>query len=453
MWIIQVPSRFKAADFLKRSCVIAGFIAVLSACQSDPPSPEHGALSRNTPITAPRTMGGALTAPGPIRLTPQLSPAERLEHSLGASFFHKPWVSAPSTTTDRDGLGPLFNAHSCESCHRKLGRGSVPTRSTRESSGLLFRLYGNGAMGSQLQTRALPGMDAEAQIDIRRENVALVREFSDGLRIELFAPRYTVSEGQFDASLSPRLAPPLIGVGLLNAIADDDLRAYADPDDRNGDGISGRYLLIQQRPGRFGWKGEQADLRTQVAKAFHEDIGISSSVFPLDNPPHCEMPSCVTSDNKKTDIRNAGLDAVTDYLSLLTVPQARLSESAEDVQRGWNLFTRAGCSACHRVNLTTTTHQQALLSEQIIHPFSDLLLHDMGQHLADSADDPLAREWRTAPLWGLGSNGGPYLHDGRANTLLEAVLWHGGEAEAAVQQVLTFNSGERAALLEFLAAL
>ena len=450
-----MPSPFKATDFLNRACLNIGFIAALSACQSDPSSniQEHGALSRNTPIPAPQSMGGALTASGPIRLTPQLSPAERLEHSRGASFFHKPWVSAPSTTTDRDGLGPLFNAHSCESCHRKLGRGSLPARSTRESSGLLFRLYGNGPLGSQLQTRALPGMDAEAQIDIRRDTIALVREFSDGMRIELFAPRYSVSEGQVDAGLSPRLAPPLIGVGLLNAIADDDLRAHADPDDRNGDGISGRYLLIQQRPGRFGWKGEQADLRTQVAKAFSEDIGINSSLFPLDNLSHCEMRSCALTDDSQPEISNKGLDAVTDYLSLLTVPQMRLSERTDDVQRGWNLFTQAGCTACHRVSLTTATHQQAMLSEQVIYPFTDLLLHDMGELLADSADDPLAREWRTAPLWGFGSSGGPYLHDGRASTPLEAVLWHGGEAEAAVQQVLTFNSGERAALLEFLAAL
>lgn len=393
-----------------------------------------------------------------MRLSPQLTPSERLAHSQGASFFHKPWVSAPSTTTDRDGLGPLFNAHSCESCHRNLGRGHLPRSSTRDSSGLLFRLSDTKIFGAQLQTRAIQGFDAETQIAVGREETALVRTFSDGTKIALFAPKYLIEqylpEKSVQLDLSPRLAPPLIGVGLIDAIADNAIRAQADPDDRDADGISGRYTEIQGRPGRYGWKAEQSSLRTQVAKAFHEDIGISSSVFPVDNAPPCPQQRCNFASGGEPEITDAGLDAVVDYLSVLTVPQPKRDENrSKNLKQGWAVFQQSGCIGCHRVNLQTAKHDNPLLSEQWIQPFSDFLLHDMGAALADAGNHALAREWRTAPLWGLGSVSGPYLHDGRAATLLDAILWHGGEAEAAVERVLRLNSTERAALLEFLAAL
>ncbi len=417
--------------------IIASLIA-LAGCQTDSP-----------PIRA-----AALSAEGPVRISPELNPAQRLEHSRGASFFQRPWVTAPSTTTDRDGLGPLFNAHSCESCHKNFGRGTLPQQSTLESGGLLFRVYDSEKFGEQLQTRAIAGLNAETQVEIRREKVALRRQFSDGTLIELIAPDYALGNSSEHAALSPRLAPPLFGQGLLNALPDSAFQKLADPEDKNGDGISGRFAKLDGRPGRFGWKAEQADLRSQVAKAFHEDIGISSSLFPVDNVAPCEAQTCAVATAGIPDISDEGLDSVVNYLSVLSLPQQRHNPNEfNKIKQGWRLFSATGCIACHSIGLKTGKSDNPLLSEQAIHPFSDLLLHDMGEPLADRSTHELAREWRTPPLWGLGTAGGPYLHDGRANTLLEAILWHDGEAAASVEQVLRLNSMERSALLEFLAAL
>ncbi len=432
-----MPLPFKASAIFAAVCL-------LSACQKAAETP------------APLATGGALSASGPIRITHQLHPGERLELSPGQSFFHKPWVSAPSTTTDRDGLGPLFNAHSCESCHKALGRGQLPSRSTREHGGLLFRLYAGGAYGEQLQTRATAGLDAEAQIEISRHRVAATRVFADGTTIQLHKPDY---RAEFDETLelSPRLAPPLVGTGLIDAIDEKVLLTFADPDDLDGDGISGQANRVNGTIGRFGWKAEQASLRSQVAKAFHEDIGITSSVFPLDHSPDCAQAQCLENQNttretkEGPEISDSGLDAVAAYLSHLSVPQTH--KRPEKRHAGWALFQQAGCAACHRTNIEIASHPNPLLSKQRIHPYSDFLLHDMGPLLADQSDAALVSEWRTAPLWGLGTVGGPYLHDGRAATVLEAILWHSGEAEASVRKVLKFNSGERAALLEFLTAL
>ncbi|MFT5605669.1 MAG: CxxC motif-containing protein (DUF1111 family) [Paracoccaceae bacterium] len=432
-------STFKAVNFI----ALVGLCA-LGACQANEP-----------PLVSATTLSNG----GPVRLSPQLTPEQRLAHSRGASFFHKPWVTAPSTTSDRDGLGPLFNAHSCVSCHKGFGRGDLPALSTRESSGLLFRLYNSDTFGAQLQTRATVGLAAEAQVDILRNKVALQREFADGTLVQLIAPAYTLTTTVKNLSLSPRLAPPLFGVGLLNAIPDETLRDFADPDDNNGDGISGQYSDVGGRPGRFGWKAEQNSLRSQVAKAFHEDIGISSSVFPVDNSLPCGSEPCTilalrSAKTGTTDISDEGLAAVVDYLSVLTLPlRPQDNDRRENIKQGWRLFKQAACISCHRVGVKTAKSSNPLLSEQVIHPFSDLLLHDMGEALADRSSHKRAKEWRTAPLWGLGTAAGPYLHDGRATTLLEAILWHDGEAAASINRVLRFNSKERAALLEFLAAL
>lgn len=408
----------------------------LSACETDnPPAPE---------------VGGALSAAGPMRLSQALTPAQRLQHSRGASFFQKPWVSAPSTTSDRDGLGPLFDTHSCASCHVRFGRGELAGTAGRDHGDLIFRLtYPAGAdpsaLGYQLQTRAIQGYSTEPRVAVtyRVEQ----RQLPDGTRVALRTPRYQVAADKH-LRLSPRLAPALTGMGLIDALPDDDILAGADPDDRDGDGISGRAPMHEGRPGRFGWKAEQPSLKAQVAKAFSEDIGITSNRFPEENrPPDCDA-ACTFASGGAPEIDDAGIDAVADYLSVLTVP---LGQPATTHPRGWRLFRQAGCHQCHRPGWRTGPHGNPLLSQQQIFPFSDFLLHDMGAGLADAGNGPLAREWRTAPLWNLGA--GPYLHDGRAATPLEAILWHDGEARVSRDRVIGFSDGERTALIEFLRAL
>lgn len=410
---------------------LLALVLLQGACQS----PENAPSSARAPLP-PGNLGGALSSDAPAnRLSPALSPRERLAHSLGASFFNKPWVSAPSTTHDRDGLGPLFNAHSCSACHPRAGRGMPFERSSTESSGLLFRLTEpDPVFGAQLQTRALPGFRAEGQVSLQYSEQTV--SLTDGDSIQLQRPRYQAHQG-----LSPRLAPRLIGMGLIDAIPQNAIAANADPEDRDGDGISGRVA------GRFGWKGEQASLKAQVGKAFIEDLGISTALFP--DSPGCEQNPlrCAAVSGGAPELSDSGLQAVVDYLSHLSVPRARLNETHTE---GWRLFQAAGCAACHQARWQTGKHSSPVLAEQTIYPFSDFLLHDMGPALAD-ADGAMAGEWRTAPLWALGD--GPYLHDGRARTLMEAILWHGGEASSSISRVQQFSGSERAALVEFLRAL
>lgn len=423
MWTARVPRSFNSALFAA--------LLSLAACETDQlPAPEPG---------------GALSAAGPIHLSQALTPAQRLQHSRGASFFQKPWVSAPSTTFDRDGLGPLFNAHSCASCHPRFGRGKLANTPAHDHVNLIFRTTGSHPLGEQIQTRVIPGFSAEAQVELSHQTE--IRQLADGTRVSLRKPRYQLA-GEKQLHLSPRLAPAVTGMGLIDALPDSDILAGADPNDRNGDGISGRAPLREGRPGRFGWKAEQPSLRAQVAKAFSEDIGITSNLFPEENrPPDCDA-ACTFASGGSPEIDDDGIEAVASYLSMLSVPKSRMTKAH---RRGWNLFKRAGCHQCHQPSWRTGPHDNPLLSRQQVFPFSDFLLHDLGEGLADSGSTPLAREWRTAPLWNLGP--GPYLHDGRATSLLEAILWHEGEARAARDHVLQFSGSERTALLEFLLAL
>ncbi len=418
-WASTVPvRRFKSVFCL-------GLAASLSACQ---------------PAMPPANLGGELSTPATrLSVSTALSPAERLEHSVGASLFTKPWVIAPSTTRDRDGLGPLFNAHSCSSCHQHNGRGELPARSTDQIGGLIFRLQ--DSTNSQLQTRALPGFSAEGRVALTfREHP---HSYPDGEQHNL---RALVFQAEPPQPLSPRLAPPLVGMGLIDAIAASDIAAGADPLDSDNDGISGRVANTPDGPGRFGWKGESPSLEHQVARAFVEDMGITSHLFPVE--PGCPALGCSAISGGEPEISTKHLRQVVAFLSALGIPQARLERQHH---QGWKLFNEAGCAACHRPQWQTRSHTNSRLSQQTIYPFSDFLLHDMGSALADPSGSADAAEWRTAPLWAL--DDGPWLHDGRARTLEEAILWHGGEAQRSQQMFRAFTSGERQALVEFLRAL
>jgi CxxC motif-containing protein (DUF1111 family) len=415
-----------------------------------------------------------------------LPPSRRLDFSVGNSFFRNPWVTAPATTTARDGLGPLFNTNGCQNCHIKDGRGHPPAADALSSVSMLVRLsipagpehaaiierlgvLAEPTYGGQLQDMANPGVAPEGKVRVSYSSERVT--FADGLEVELRKPTLEITQLGYGAlhpetQFSVRIAPPMIGLGLLEAIPEAAILANADPDDLNGDGISGRANQVwdhaQQRTtlGRFGWKAGQPTLNQQNADAFANDMGLTSTLIAHDNCTTVQTDCLQAPHGGEPEVSDNILATVLFYTRNLAVP-ARRDVDAPEVIAGKNLFHQAGCQSCHTPQFTTAADAaEAELANQVIRPYSDLLLHDMGEGLADNRPEFLAtgREWRTAPLWVIGLtetvNGHTqFLHDGRARNLLEAILWHGGEAEAAKQTVLTFNADERSALLAFLNSL
>ena len=286
--------------------------------------------------------------------------------------------------------------------------------------------------------------------------------YADGSAYQLRRPTYLFT-GPEPSNFSLRNTPALVGMGLLEAVPESAIAALADPTDSNRDGIAGRMQLVidpetgQTRLGRFGWKAGKARIRHQIASALNADMGITTSVFPQ---PDCgsAQTGCGSFGAKLND---ADLENMVRYVSLLGVAARRNLNDAQ-AQQGEALFNQAGCATCHVATLTTSAwHPFAELRNQVIHPYTDLLLHDMGPGLADNLPEGNASgaQWRTAPLWSIGLTAGvaagreAYLHDGRARTLSEAILWHGGEAQAAREAFRTMGSGLRAALLKFVESL
>ncbi|PMJ92771.1 di-heme oxidoredictase family protein [Vibrio sp. 10N.261.55.A7] len=412
---------------------------------------------------------------------------KRLDFSVGNSFFRNPWVQAPASTDARDGLGPLFNTNGCQNCHIKDGRGHPPEENDMHAVSMLVRLsipastpeqkrafIKDGVIpeptyGGQLQDFAQQDQSPEGQIEITYTDVPV--EFDDGTQVVLRKPNLQIvdlgyGEMHPDTQFSARIAPPMIGLGLLESIPDDTLERWVKENAERNDGVTGKTNKVWDVEkgdfsiGRFGWKAGQPTLMQQNAAAFNGDVGLTSRLFPNEN--------CTSAQTLCDDLPNGGepevsdniLDFVEFYSQHLAVP-IRRNVNDPQVQLGQELFANAGCESCHRTNVKTAKLDQLpALSEQLIHPYTDLLLHDMGEGLADHRPEYLAngREWRTAPLWGIGYteevNGHTFfLHDGRARNLMEAVLWHGGEAENAKQNVLSLNKSERDALIAFLNSL
>ncbi|MEM9190859.1 MAG: di-heme oxidoredictase family protein [Myxococcota bacterium] len=398
----------------------------------------------------------------------------------GNSFFNQNWVLAPSSTQTRDGLGPTFNARSCSGCHFRDGRGAPPATPDDPAIELLVRLSIPGAgpngepvpdpvYGGQIQPSAIPGVPREAIVTVSYEEVP--GTYADGEPYSLRQPIYQFSEqayGPFHPELltSPRVAPVMIGLGLLDAIPEDRLLGLADPEDQDGDGISGRVNQVWDveagalRVGRFGWKAGQPSVRQQTAGAFLGDIGITSSLFPENNctEPQAECQSAMNGGSP--EIPDHLLEATVFYSSALAVP-VRERWDGEEILRGKQLFSNGGCVSCH-----TPTHQTGdfpsleEVGNQQIWPYTDLLLHDMGEELADGRPvfDASGQEWRTPPLWGLRlvetvNDHMFLLHDGRARGVAEAILWHGGEAEPAREFFRNLSAADRAALLQFVESL
>ena len=481
--------------------------ALASAGRSDRDRERVAAVTRPTtdfsrPERYERRPGGAATVFKPLNRDVFSHPSanmpfdRQLDFRVGNGVFKKVWVSSPSSTTSSDGLGPLFNARACQRCHLKDGRGRPPAPGERAES-MFLRLsvprpdaegsaprdgYPRAGVpeptyGEQLQNFSVRGVPAEGEMTIayRERRVAL----ADGETASLRVPAYGVTGLRYGplhphAILSPRVTPPIIGMGLLEAVPEEDILAGADPDDADGDGISGRPNRVwsdeHRKPmlGRFGWKAGQPTVAQQAAGAFRGDIGISTPLYP---DPHGDCteaqracrnaPHGGASDPRHGAEATAKMfDFLVFYSRNLAVPARRNLDHAQ-VLRGKRLFYESNCIGCHRPKFVTRRDSIGKeQSFQLIWPYTDLLLHDMGEGLADGRPEGAAggREWRTPPLWGIGLtetvNGHTlFLHDGRARNLLEAILWHGGEAEASRQRVAAMTRAERAALLAFLNSL
>lgn len=408
---------------------------------------------------------------------PALDAIQRRAFAVGNAFFKDNWVAAPGTTTGRDGLGPLFNARSCSSCHLRDGRGRPPHPGEQDLPGLILRIGvpGEGGdvphpeYGEQLGDHAVHGVAPEARLVI--EEHAIQGSYGDGRTFELIRPGYRLEDPAHgplgeDLRLGARVASQLIGLGLLEAVPEEDLVAHADPEDLDEDGISGRIHLVldrrtgERRAGRFGWKATQPSVEQQVAAAFVNDIGITSSLFPDEALGARQADEIEFSSGGDPELSDRQLERVTFYSQVLAVPAQR-DPQAPRVQRGRELFDELACATCHRPTLRTGGSAVIeAFTFQTVHPFTDLLLHDMGPGLADGKTDGDATpaEWRTPPLWGIGLfeavNGHTrYLHDGRARDLAEAILWHGGEAEASREAFRLLPAEDRGALLAFLGSL
>ncbi|HFQ4858561.1 TPA: di-heme oxidoredictase family protein [Vibrio vulnificus] len=416
-----------------------------------------------------------------------LSMSKRLDFSVGNSFFRNPWVSAPASTDARDGLGPLFNTNGCQNCHIKDGRGHPPEKGDSHALSMLVRLsipaltaeqkkavITSGVIpeptyGGQLQDFALQDQKPEGQISIRYSDVPVT--FSDGTTVVLRKPTVEIRDLAYgemhpQTLLSARVAPPMIGLGLLESIAEETLLQWADEDDLNQDGISGKLNKVWDVQtqslaiGRFGWKAGQPTLMQQNAAAFNGDLGLTSHLFPQENCTDRQDLCRKLPNGGSPEVSDNILDFVEFYSQHLAVP-IRRNVNDPQVKLGETLFVQSGCESCHKQTVKTAKREALpALSEQTIHPYTDLLLHDMGPGLADNRPEYLAngQEWRTPPLWGIGytqevNDHTYFLHDGRARNLMEAVLWHGGEAEAAKQNVLKMSAKERDALIAFLNSL
>lgn len=417
-----------------------------------------------------------------------------MDFKLGNALFRKTWVAAPASTKASDGLGPLYNARACQDCHLKDGRGHTPATPDASRVSMFLRLSVPGGLspagiadwiatspeptyGGQLQDLAAPGHAAEGRMEVTWTETPIT--LADGTTVSLRAPTYALTNPAYgapatDLLISPRVAPQMIGLGLLEAIPAADILSLADPDDSNQDGISGRPQIVPSvefgipKLGRFGLKAGAPTVKEQSAGAFAGDMGLSTPLHPAPwgdcttgqttcrNASHGQEPGI--RDGLEVDTES--LDLVTFYSRNLGVPERR-NPGDPQVLKGKEVFYATGCQSCHQPKFVThRLDGQPEQSFQLIWPYTDLLLHDMGEGLADNRPEGRATgtEWKTPPLWGIGltaqvSGHTEYLHDGRARSLLEAILWHGGEALAQRDTVAAMSTEDRDALLAFLGSL
>jgi len=402
------------------------------------------------------------------------------KHGDGDIAFEAVFVTPPARVNP--GLGPLFNNASCVGCHIRNGRGlpekgqllvrvsdpskqSPDSQSQAKTDASLYEYHPEASvslentppverLGTQIQDQGVYGHRPEASVEIAWQEQP--GTYGDGAAYTLRSPqaKITLAEGKPlppEVLTSLRIPPPVFGLGLLEAVPEQTLRDLADPDDKDGDGISGRpneVWDVQAQAvaiGRFGWKANNPNMLQQTASAYVNDMGVTNPMFP--------------EADGSSDIDEETLENAAFYVQSLAVPARTLLDDPQ-VQQGEKLFAQANCAVCHTATLKTGDYKVKELVDQTIHPYTDLLLHDLGAGLADNRPDFKASgtEWRTQPLWGLGLTQtvlpySGYLHDGRALTLEEAILWHGGEAEQSKEAFRTMEKGDRDALVRFLRSL
>ncbi|MGB6117432.1 MAG: di-heme oxidoredictase family protein [Mesorhizobium sp.] len=501
----------RAAFLVLPPLLLAGTVAIAGATDARPVRDDLDAktLKRVEAVTRPATdftrpesfeqmPGGAATSKKLVNqdafsnFSANMSFEDEGTFKLGNALFRKLWVSSPSSTQASDGLGPLFNARACQSCHLKDGRGHPPessadatsmflrlARQVEDSAPLAGRMgaaLADPVYGTQLQDLAVPGLRSEGRMAVAYEEQPVT--LGDGAVVSLRKPTYSVADlayGPLDpkTTLSPRVSPQMIGLGLIEQIHPADILARADAQDRDGDGIAGRVSWTidpktgERVIGRFGHKASTATIRQQSADAFVGDIGISTPDAPRHwgdcTPAQKEclaMPNGVQERLGDTEAPDPVLDLVTFYSQNLAVPARRDADNPQ-VLAGKKTFYALGCATCHAPKYVTRKDAPYKpLAFQLIWPYTDLLLHDMGEGLADGqrVGDASGRDWRTAPLWGIGLtqtvNGHTFfLHDGRARSLTEAILWHGGEAQKSRDGFAALPKAERDALVKFVESL
>ncbi len=392
---------------------------------------------------------------------PNLSDEDFERHLDAEVVFEATFVSAPSDVNP--GLGPLYLNTSCVACHPGNGRGLPVVGDGPLGTHLSVRIERDepgpqgspGGPGAPLRDHALPGWEPEAYIDISW--IETPGNYPDGTPFSLREPsvEVTLADGSVLAAedmRTLRIPTPVFGLGLLEAIPEETILDLADPADEDGDGISGRAnnivfdeSLQRNVVGRLGWKAQEPGLFQNSAGGFAATMGIANPLFP--------------DEDGNVEVDDETVDLAAFYMTTLAVPM-RADWDDPKVRRGEKLFASLGCSACHTPDLETGDHEISALRNQLIHPYSDLLLHDMGPGLADGAPDfgATGNEWRTRTLWGVGLTEtvlgtAAYLHDGRARTREEAILWHGGEAASASVGFQTLPREDRSALLRFLSSL
>lgn len=496
-----MPLALPGAAQMPISIALWAALTLVCACRTDSGAHASSPASHDPAASLP---GGATSTslrpfPSSDRPASNLPQAARPDFYAGRALAAQPWVKAPTLTDARDGLGPLYNARTCLACHTRGGKGHAPVEGQALGVGSLVRIsipgkptkhgavpeptYGlqfqnqSTALSHQLQrfgasTNPRNGPPVEVEPRVHWEEQAFI--YPDGQQIMLRRPRLEVTNLGYgplhpQTLFSLRVAPPLHGLGLIELIDQSAISALADPEDQDGDGISGRFNSVwdfrANTPalGRFGYKANRSNLDNAVAAAFAGDLGITNSLFPQ-QPCTQGQPRCLAEPSGAGpdgfELSDRLLSLAVDYNRNLGVPQGR-SQALQRTDTGRTLFHRLGCAACHHPQFVTGASQShPHLAAQRIWPYSDFLLHDMGPDLADGRPDydATGSEWRTSPLWSIGlseriAGTASYLHDGRARTLEEAVLWHGGEALAVKERFVALSTVQRGQLLSFLASL
>ena len=468
-------SRFTRAAFALIPLAAAG---ALSAAIVEGIDDE--ALSAGT-FTIARFDADSFAEPAPV-----LTYRQQQKFLRGRHHFNQNWVQFPSLGGDW-GLGPTFITDRCSACHVKAGRGAPPESADQQAMSLLVRLSvpGEGAYGGpkphpvygdQIQNRGLMGQDRDAtflgervfpEVDVYIDWEESTVAFDDGEKVSLRKPKIRWGKAWFgpvgpEAMTSLRMAQPIQGLGLLDAVPEATILALAD--EQKALGFNGRPNRVRDdinntmAIGRFGWKANQPSVKQQIAAAFAGDLGVTSSLYPDMNCPGPQTDCAAQAPGNQPELIDSDWDELTFWELALAVP-ARRNVTDPQFQRGEKLFAEAQCAVCHVPQLTTADAFPALpqLAKQTFRAYTDLLLHDMGEGLADGRPDFQAtgRDWRTQPLWGIGlsqtvSGSNHFLHDGRARSITEAILWHGGEADGAKEKFRKMGKGEREALLRFL---